>query len=139
MFESHKEDGGDGVNVLDTLLSDAGMMKMLIWLLAPVAMESSLHPQLIASEPREARGLLKRLEEKAGVFGVEDVLGGILQSDGGADDEEKLQERGDLLRWAYAEADLLLRENKGTVVELSERLIGGASTIGDCVAVIEEW
>lgn len=139
MFESHKEDGGDGVNVLDTLLSDAGMMKMLIWLLAPVAMESSLHPQLIASEPREARGLLKRLEEKAGVFGVEDVLGGILQSDGGADDEEKLQERGDLLRWAYAEADLLLRDNKGTVVELSERLIGGASTIGDCVAVIEEW
>jgi len=142
MFESHKQDdidddGSGSMNALDTLLSDAGMMKMLVWLLAPVAMESSLHPQLIASEPREARGLLKRLEEKASVFGVEDVLDGILHFDG--DDEEKLQERGDLLRWAYAEADLLLRDNKSTIVELSERLIGGASTIGDCVAVIEEW
>eukprot|EP00555_Chaetoceros_dichaeta_P005961 CAMPEP_0198266030 /NCGR_PEP_ID=MMETSP1447-20131203/26132_1 /TAXON_ID=420782 /ORGANISM="Chaetoceros dichaeta, Strain CCMP1751" /LENGTH=584 /DNA_ID=CAMNT_0043955865 /DNA_START=179 /DNA_END=1933 /DNA_ORIENTATION=+ len=144
MFESHKQDdldddgsGGGSMNALDTLLSDAGMMKMLVWLLAPVAMESSLHPQLIASEPREARGLLKRLEEKASFFGVEDILEGILHFDG--DDEEKLQERGDLLRWAYAEADLLLRDNKSTIVELSERLIGGASTIGDCVAVIEEW
>lgn len=139
MFESNKKDlseNNDVSNSLDSLLSDAGVMKMLIWLLAPVAIESSLHPQLIASEPREARGLLQRLKEKASVFNAEEDLGGILQFD---DKEEYTQEIEDLLKWAYAEADLLLRRNKATVVELTESLIGGASTIGDCVAVIEKW
>jgi hypothetical protein len=35
---------------LDPLLSDVGIMKMLIWLMAPVAMESSKHAQLIVSD-----------------------------------------------------------------------------------------
>ena len=33
----------------------------------------------------------------------------------------------------------MLRQNKAVVTELTERLIGGASTVGDCVAVLEEW
>jgi hypothetical protein len=35
---------------LDPLLSDVGIMKMLICLMAPVAMESSKHAQLIVSD-----------------------------------------------------------------------------------------
>ena len=113
---------------LDPLLSDVGIMKMLIWLMAPVAMESSKHAQLIVSDPREAVGFLTRLQQRAELFGDENVLWWI--------DE---QERDDLLKWAYAEADNLLRNNKGIVTELTERLAGGAATVGDCVAVMEDW
>jgi len=135
VFESNRA-GGEEEGAIDTLLSDAGMMKLLVWLLAPVAMESSLHPQLIVSEPREAGGVLKRLEEKAKLFGVEEEVSEVLRL---GDEGEEGAFRDDLLKWAYAEADLLLRQNKETVTELTERLIGGASTIGDCVAVIEGW
>lgn len=114
---------------LDPLLSDVGIMKMLIWLMAPVAMESSKHAQLIVSDPREAAGFLKRLQQRAELFGDEDALWWM----------EEEQEQNDLLKWAYAEADFLLRSNKETVTELTERLAGGAATVGDCVAVMEDW
>ena len=135
-FESSKNEE-DADKALDSLLSDTAVMKMLIWLMAPVAFESSLHPQLISSDPREARGYLQRLGEKASAFDAEDAVNDILRVDLGKKASE--EEIEDLLKWAYAEADLLLRENKSIVNELSERLIGGASTLGDCAALLEEW
>jgi len=134
-FESNKNEE-DSDKALNSLLSDTGVMKMLIWLMAPVAFESSLHPQLISSDPREAKGFLQRLQEKAAAFGAEDAVNDILRVDEGTMKSE--QEMEDLLKWAYAEADLLLRENKSTVKDLSELLIGGASTLGDCAALLEE-
>ena len=137
LYESkNNNDDNDGSDsdVIDSLLSDTGIMKMLIWLMAPVAIESSFHPQLVASDPREARGFLQRLKEKSAVFQADDVIEGILQTETRGEEEIN-----DLLKWAYAEADLMLRQNKAVVTELTERLIGGASTVGDCVAVLEEW
>jgi hypothetical protein len=113
---------------LDPLLSSVGILKMLIWLLAPVAIESSKHAQLVMSDPRESKGLLERLEDKAALLKEGDLFWT-------SSDEEKT----DLLKWAYAEADLLLRENRAAVTEISQRLAGGAATVGDCVAVIEDW
>jgi hypothetical protein len=136
VFESQKDtdNKNDGSN-MDTLLSDTGIMKMLIWLMAPVAIESSYHPQLIASDPQEARGFLDRLKEKSTMFGSQDVIETILQSTT-SNSQDEIE---DLLKWAYAEADLLLRQNRVVVTELTERLIGGAATVGDCVSVLEEW
>lgn len=115
---------------IDTLASDIGFLKMLVWLFAPVAMESSKHPQLIMSDPRDSAGLLERLEDRAELLG--DGAGEIfwLQSD---------QEKQDFMKWAYAEADLLVRQNRELVEELSRTLASGAATVGDCVAVIEGW
>lgn len=139
MFESTKDDeeGSTGASKIDSLLSDTGVMKMLIWLMAPVAMEDSLHPQLITSDPREARGLLERLKEKAAVFDAEDAVKSLLRINEG--EQESSQEIEDLLKWAYAEADQLLRQNSAAVNDLTERLISGASTLGDCAASLEEW
>ena len=99
---------------------------------------SRKHAQLIASDPREGAGLLKRLKERSGSVGAEAAadVEDILRIGGGEEEEE---ETDALLRWAYAEADAMLRENRGIVQELTERLAGGAATIGDCVAVIEGW
>lgn len=136
VFESNKNEQKSDV-VLDSLLSESGILKMLIWLMAPVAYEDSLHPQLISSDPREARGFLMRLKEKAGVFGATQEVNDILRLNEGDAVAEK--EFEDLLQWAYAEADILLRNNKNTVNELSESLVSGASTLGDCAALLEEW
>ena len=115
-------------NDLDPLLTNNGMMKVLVWLMAPVAMESVKHPQLIQSDPREAEGFLSRLE-KSNMIRKEDLWWL----------EEDSQEKDDMLKWAYAEADVLLRRQKTVVTEITERLASGAATVGDCVAAIENY
>jgi hypothetical protein len=115
---------------LDTLLSSNGILRLLIWLMAPVAAESAKYPVCIMSDAREASGFLERLE-------------GVAQSDPNVANElwwmGDPQERADLLKWAYAEADLLIRDNRKMVEGLAERLEGGAATVGDCVALLEGW
>jgi hypothetical protein len=115
---------------MDSLLSSAGIMRVLVWLLAPVAAESAKFPVCIVSNPREAESFLDRLEE----FAAKDPsLADEIFWTGNK------QERKDLLKWAYTEADLLLRENRKILQEVTERLTGGAATVGDCIAVLEEW
>jgi hypothetical protein len=115
-----------------SLLSASGIMRVLVWLMAPVAMEITKHPQLIVSDPREAEGFLLRLEDYA-----KNNNAAVTPEDLWWTDDA--QERADLLKWAFTEADLLLRDNKAVVNEISNRLTGGAATIGDCVATIERW
>mmetsp|Transcript_13481 Transcript_13481/g.20874 ORF Transcript_13481/g.20874 Transcript_13481/m.20874 type:complete len:461 (-) Transcript_13481:368-1750(-) len=116
-------------SLLDPILSSVGIQKVLVWLLAPVAMESAKHPQLVMSDPRESSGLLERLEDKASLLKGEDMFW--------MNGEE--EEKADILKWAYAEADLLIRDNRRVIDEISKQLASGAATVGDCVAVIEGW
>ena len=115
---------------IDTLLSSNGILRLLIWLMAPVAAESARYPVCIMSDPREASGFLERLESLAQ---NNPAVASELWWLGDA------QERADLLKWAYTEADLLLRENRKMVEKLAQRLEGGAATVGDCVALLEGW
>jgi hypothetical protein len=133
VVESMSRSSRDTKNTLDNLLTSSGILRMLVWLMAPAAMESMTHPQLIMSDPREAEGFLQRLE---------DYFAGSDNDDSKNVDlfwTESETTRADLLKWAYTEADLLLRANKAVVTELSNRLTSGAATIGDCVAVVEGW
>lgn len=118
------------VEGIDTLLSSSGILRVLVWLLAPVAAESSKYPACIISNPKEAESFLERLED----FAAKDpsVASELWWMD-------SPREKADLLKWAYTEADLLLRENRKVFTEVSNRLSSGAATIGDCVAVIEDW
>lgn len=131
VVESLKNQQGDDVQgKLDNLASDAGILKVLIWLMAPVAMEISKYPQLISSDPREALGFLRRLNENSQNIQSNDLSAALPDDDSQAED---------YLRWALAEADLLLRNNRKIVDSLSEALAGGAATVGDCVAILESW
>ncbi|GKZ01366.1 hypothetical protein MPSEU_001087600 [Mayamaea pseudoterrestris] len=119
-----------GNNEIDSLDNSAGYLKLLIWLLAPVCAESMKHSQLIMSNPKEATSFLDRLE-KYETDNPGSLPGVWWQG------EEK--ERDDLLAWAYAEAEYMLRQNRGAVEEVARCLTGGAATVGDCVAVMERW
>jgi hypothetical protein len=131
VVDSLKNQQGDDVQgKLDNLASDAGILKVLIWLMAPVAMEISKYPQLISSDPREALGFLRRLNENSQNIQSNDLSAALPDDDSQAED---------YLRWALAEADLLLRNNRKIVDSLSEALAGGAATVGDCVAILESW
>jgi hypothetical protein len=135
VVESTKDDDNNDNNNDNnaSLLSASGIMRVLVWLMAPVAMESTKHAQLIVSDPREAEGFLLRLEDYAKNTNAAAVTPEDLWW------TDDAQERADLLKWAFTEADLLLRDNKAVVNEISNRLTGGAATIGDCVATIERW
>lgn len=124
-----------GKRSMDSLASDIGLLKVMMWLMAPVAMELSKYPQLMSSEPREARGFVQRLANK--MKGSNQLTPAVVAlKDALPVDDEELNA---YLRWALAEADLLLRSNAKVVDALSEALAGGAATVGDCVAVLEEW
>lgn len=134
-MRSEPRDNEDPQNIkgsLDNLASDAGLLKMLIWLLAPVAMELSKYPQLMSSDPCEAFGFLNRLSDQArnNAPYASALLDALPEND---------EQTNDYLRWALAEADLLLRNNKNTVSSVAKALAGGAATVGDCVAILEEW
>jgi hypothetical protein len=105
--------------------SSSLVFRILVWLMAPVAMESSSHPILIFSDPNEASAFMDRCEE---LFGTDDDR--VFWNDANRDL---------VLKWVYTEADLLLRDNKRIAQDLGQRLAGGAATIGDCVAVLEQW
>jgi hypothetical protein len=105
--------------------SSSLVFRILVWLMAPVAMESASHPILIFSDPNEASAFMDRCEE---LFGTDDDR--VFWNDANRDL---------VLKWVYTEADLLLRDNKRIVQDLGQRLAGGAATIGDCVAVLEQW
>ena len=129
------EPSSDAENIqgsLDNLASNSGLLKMLVWLLAPVAMELSKYPQLMSSDPCEALGFVNRLSDQA--RSNAQYASSLL--DALPEDEEQAN---DYLRWALAEADLLLRNNKNIVDALSKALAGGAATVGDCIAILEEW
>ncbi|KAG7364885.1 hypothetical protein IV203_038088 [Nitzschia inconspicua] len=115
-------------NDLDPLLTNNGIMKILVWLMSPVAMENVKHAQLIQSDPREAEGFLNRLERSN--FIDKNELWWL---------SEGPEEKEDMLKWAYTEADLLLRRQSTAVKDITERLASGAATVGDCVAAVENY
>lgn len=111
---------------LDSLLSNEGVIKLLIWLYAPVAYENSKHPQLLYSDPREAVSFLERIRNKLSSTSIGHSV--------------NIDETEDLMKWAYAEIDVLQRQDNGQKLQaLSEGLASGASTLGDIVGIIEEW
>lgn len=115
-------------STLDNLATSSGVLRMLVWLVAPVAAESMKYPVCILSDYQQAGAFLDRLEEAAE---TNTQLRDAIFWD--------TNERDDLIQWAYTEADLFLRANSQLLQTVTERLTGGAATIGDCVAVLEEW
>mmetsp|Transcript_25996 Transcript_25996/g.69197 ORF Transcript_25996/g.69197 Transcript_25996/m.69197 type:complete len:197 (+) Transcript_25996:228-818(+) len=99
-----------------------GVSKLLVWLLAAVAIESNNHRQLIVSDPRQASALLKLLRKSAG----EDEAGNTAE-----DDELRL-------RLALSQAQDLLQKYPDALEQLSQRMESGAGTVGNCVAILEK-
>jgi len=102
--------------------------RILIWLLAPAAMESSSASdgQVGHSSPNFAMDFLRAARRQEVLHGVNVQQGGWVLED---DDAR--------VRWAFAEAKALLRQHANLREELQELLAIGTS-FGECVMKVEE-
>lgn len=105
--------------IKESLMTDAGINRILVWLLASVAVENAQHRQLIVSDPRNAPALLRLLRER----GV----------DVGEEEDDALR-----VRHALSQAELLLTRHGATLDALRERMESGAATVGNCVGLLEK-
>jgi len=99
---------------------EAGIIRVMVWLWAGIVREQMKHDMLLASDPRQIKGLLKRL----GKLGIE------------VESEERGEE---LAKYSYLKAREIVEEKASEIEGVSERLLGGAATVGDCVAYLERW
>lgn len=101
--------------------------RILIWLLAPVALEASQYRgELLQADPTLAPQFLGAVRRRQATADVDVDQGGWSASE----DEVRV-------RWAYAEARQLLQRYASVREALQERMAAGVSA-GECVLLIEE-
>eukprot|EP00934_Nitzschia_sp_Nitz4_P008598 Nitzschia sp. Nitz4//scaffold290_size23356//8560//9821//NITZ4_008488-RA/size23356-processed-gene-0.26-mRNA-1//-1//CDS//3329546093//8588//frame0 len=112
-----------------SLLTRDGILRILVWMMAPVVAEQGRYGHTINSNPREAELFLQRLEF-TNLFPKKDIWWL---------DQEGLLCRSDLLKWACQEASQLVEHHEWRISDVAKRLSTNSATIGDCVAAMEEW
>lgn len=98
--------------------------RVLIWLMAPAAIESAQYSETLQSDPGLASTFLSAARRR-------EALGVDVEQGGWSTEEDEQR-----VRWAYSEAKRLLQRYSGVREELQERMAAGVSA-GDCVALIE--
>ena len=111
-------------------MSESYILKVLIWLLSPVAAESLKYPPpLVSSDPREVDDFFSEIQSDYNKLPLDDPnkieLGEIISR------------REGLTGWAYYQCCELMRRNYNLLEEITATLTSGAATVGDCIAVIE--
>lgn len=125
----------------------AGLGRVLVWIMSPVAAEMQKYGKTVVSDPRRGRRLLDVLEaiqsaenkdlsmaseeDNALAQEIEDSLPHI-------EVPAKEEDKDALLRWAYFEADTLLKQYADLVVDVGDYLGSGSSSVGEVVALLEQ-
>ena len=102
--------------------------RILIWLVAPAALEARLRnkPLSLAPSPSIALDFLQAARRREALTGVDVQQGGWTPRE---DDAR--------VRWAFAQAAAMLQKCDGVRVRLEQRMIEGCS-FGGCVQLVEE-
>jgi hypothetical protein len=114
-------------------------------MMSPVAAEMQRYGKTIVSDPRRGRRLLDVLEaiqtaERGDLRDAVDqaasrsLASRLPHLDIPASEEDKEV----LLRWAYYEADTLLKQYGDLVVDVGDYLGSGTSSVGEVVALLEQ-
>lgn len=100
--------------------------RVLIWLMAPAALEQIVYRETLVSDPTLGAQFLDAARRREFSLGVD------VQQGGWAADSDDAR-----VRWAYSEAKRLLSRYSGVREVLQERMASGVSA-GDCVVLIED-
>lgn len=125
----------------------AGLGRVLVWIMSPVAAEMQRYGKTIVSDPRRGRRLLDVLEAIQGAENKD--ISGASEADRelAKEIEDSLphievpteeEDKDALLRWAYFEADTLLKQYGDLVVDVGDYLGSGTSSVGEVVALLEQ-
>jgi hypothetical protein len=138
--------------------------RVLIWLMAPVAAETLRYQNTVASDPKRGGKLLAVLgivradfekETAAGRGGERDIASGATEETAAnmiqAAEKRKAigcarfvppasatADKESLLRWAYYEARLLVRQYGEVLETLRDYLATDASSVAECAYIIED-
>ena len=119
--------------------------RVLVWMMSPVAAEMQRYGKTIVSDPRRGRRLLDVLEaiqtaergdlrDAVDPAAAQSLASRLPHLDIPASEEDKEV----LLRWAYYEADTLLKQYGDLVVDVGDYLGSGTSSVGEVVALLEQ-
>lgn len=111
-----------------TVLASARVVdRLLLWLLAPAALEVAQFGEVRVADPSVALEFVKAARRREAFHGVDVSQGGEWLPE---EDEQRVA-------WAYAEAGALLRRCSALQQALQERMVEGVS-VGECVVLVEE-
>lgn len=99
--------------------------RILVWLMAPAALENMLYDEMRMSEPSLAKKFLAAVRRQEAVLGVDVQQGGWLPDTD-----------ANRLKWAYSQARSLLQKYSAVREELQDSMAAGISA-GECVNLIE--
>ena len=125
----------------------AGLGRVLVWITSPVAAEVQRYGKTVVSDPRRGKRLLDVLEaiqgaENKDISGASEADRELAQEIEAAlphiEVPAKEEDKDALLRWAYFEADTLLKQYGDLVVDVGDYLGSGSSSVGEVVALLEQ-
>ena len=123
----------------------AGLGRVLVWMMSPVAAEVQKYGKTVVSDPKRARRFLDAMAaiQKAELRDVarapdQSLALEVQQRLPHIDVPKSDEDKNALLRWAYFEADTLLRQYGDLVVDVSDYLGSGTSSVGEVVALLEQ-
>lgn len=125
----------------------AGLGRVLVWIMSPVAAEVQRYGKTVVSDPRRGKRLLDVLEaiqgaENKDISGASEADRELAQEIEAAlphiEVPAKEEDKDALLRWAYFEADTLLKQYGDLVVDVGDYLGSGSSSVGEVVALLEQ-
>ena len=133
---------GDGLEA--ELGSPARLVdRVLIWLMAPAALEIMSYKELLQADATLGRQFLSAARRREASLGVDVTQGGwgaaAAAADGAGGGGEAAIDAADeqRVRWAYGEARRLLTRYSGVREVLQQQMASGVSA-GDCVVLIED-
>lgn len=130
-----------------------GVGRVLIWLMAPVAIETLKYGKTITSDPKRAGRFLSVLEELLKQRRNSDLQNG---SEGETDQQNKQnrpwnrspkpllvlpepgQDREAFLRWAFYEATVMVQQNADLLEAVRGYLQTGTATVGEVALLLED-
>jgi hypothetical protein len=132
----------------------AGLSRLLVWLVAPVAAETIKYGSTVSSDPRRGRRMLSALESlqvairKQAAQGVKGAQGGAAAEYEGEKDEAgadldgiavpaSKEDKEALVQWAYSEALGIIRRYGDLLEQVCDYIQSGTASVGECALLIE--
>jgi len=131
----------------------AGLSRLLVWLVAPVAAETIKYGSTVSSDPRRGRRMLTALESLQAAVRKQASPGAQGSGEAEKGDGEKDEEAGAdlegiavpaskedkeaLVQWAYSEALGIIRRYGDLLEQLCDYIQSGTASVGECAILIE--
>jgi hypothetical protein len=125
----------------------AGLSRLLVWLVAPVAAETIKYGSTVSSDPRRGRRMLSALESLQVAIRKQAAQGAAAEYEGEKDEAgadldgiavpASKEDKEALVQWAYSEALGIIRRYGDLLEQVCDYIQSGTASVGECALLIE--